>query len=134
VSVVLDTGIVFAYYDRSDAWHARARGVMQGRETLVLPAPIIPEIDHLLGHRLGYASRRVFYQGIVEGHYYVADLSLQAYSQVADINREFSHLEVGFVDGAVVAIAKALGISRVATTDRRHFDGLAKAFHLELLP
>jgi hypothetical protein len=134
VSVVLDTGIVFAYYDRSDAWHARARGVLKARETLILPAPVIPEIDHLLGHRLGQASRRVFYQGIHDGHYYVADLPLQAYAQVADINREFSDLEVGFVDAAVVAISRGLGISRVATTDRRHFDALAKAFHLELLP
>jgi predicted nucleic acid-binding protein len=134
VSVVLDTGIVFAYYDRNDAWHARARGVLTARDTLILPAPVIPEIDHLLGRRLGYASRRVFYQGIVEGHYYVADLPLQTYAEVADITREFSDPEVGFVDGAVVTIARGLGVSKIATTDRRHFDGLARAFHLELLP
>ena len=134
MSVVLDTGIVFAYYDRSDAWHARATNVLKSRETLVLPAPVIPEVDHLLGRRLGDASRRVFYQGIVEGHYYVADLPVQAYARVADIIHQFSDMHLGFVDAAVVVIAKSLNISTVATTDRRHFPPLAQAFGLELVP
>jgi predicted nucleic acid-binding protein len=135
VSLILDTGIVYAYYDRSDEWHARARALLKGRErTLVLPAPAIPEIDHLLGHRLGVASRHVFYQGIIDGHYYIADLPRQAYSRVVDIDREFEDLNLGFVDAAIVAIAGALKVSRIATTDRRHFPALAKRFSLELLP
>lgn len=135
MSLILDTGIVFAYYDRSDAWHARARGVVKGRPgALILPAPVIPEVDHLLGVRLGGAARRVFYQGILEAHYYVADLPRQAYAKVAEIERQFSDLDVGFVDAAVVAIALALGVPRVATTDRRHFRGLAEAYGLELQP
>ena len=35
---------------------------------------------------------------------------------------------------AIVAIAEALGLSRIATSDRRHFRPLAAAFSLELLP
>ena len=47
VSLLLDTGIVYAYYDRSDDWHARARDPASGRgRGLILPAPVIPEIDH----------------------------------------------------------------------------------------
>lgn len=134
MSLVLDTGIVFAYYDRSDEWHARARRTLTGRATLILPAPVIPEIDHLLGVRLGSAARTVFYEGIVEGHYYVADLPRPDYGRVADIHRQFPDLNLGFVDAAVVAIATGLGIPRVATTDRRHFPALATAFGLELLP
>jgi len=135
VSLVLDTGIVFAYYDRSDDWHARARALLRGRRgTLILPAPVIPEVDHLIGARLGRDARTVFYQGIVDGHYYVADLPRRAYSRIADINRQFSDLDLGFVDAAVVAIAGAVGVARVATTDRRHFPPLAAAFSLELLP
>ena len=54
MSVLLDTGIVYAYYDRSDSWHTRARALLEGEhEGLILPAPAIAEIDHLLGVRLG---------------------------------------------------------------------------------
>ncbi|HEX6465464.1 MAG TPA: hypothetical protein VFZ98_13470 [Vicinamibacterales bacterium] len=135
MSLILDTGIVFAYYDRSDAWHARARNVLKGRErTLILPAPVIPEIDHLLGRRLGAASRQVFYQGILDGHYYVADVPRQAYRRIAAIEGQFADLALGFVDAAIVAIAEALTVSRIATTDRRHFAPLADAFNLELVP
>jgi hypothetical protein len=135
VSVLLDTGIVYAYYDRSDRWHDRARKLVEGEQRgLILPAPVIPEVDHLLGQRLGAKSRLTFYAGIVEGYYLVADLPRDAYARVAELNRRFDDLELGFVDAAVVALAEALGLSRIATTDRRHFDRLAAALSLQLLP
>jgi uncharacterized protein len=135
MSVLLDTGIVYAYYDRSDDWHERARRLVEGQQRgLVLPSPIIPEVDHLLGHRLGIASRLLFYTGILDGYYLVADLPRNAYARIADLNRQFGDLELGFVDAAVVALAETLGIARVATTDRRHFGPLAIALSLELLP
>jgi predicted nucleic acid-binding protein len=135
VSVLLDTGIVYAYYDRSDHWHARARALLQGKDRgLILPAAVIPEIDHLLGHRLGAGSRFAFYDGITQGHYLVADLPRQAYPRIADINHQFEDLELGFVDAAIVALAERLKVPRVATTDRRHFIPLAARFALQLLP
>ncbi len=135
MSVVLDTGIVFAYYDRSDRWHARARALVQGEPRgLILPAPVIPEVDHLLGHRLGRKSRLTFYAGIVEGYYLVADLPTEAYGRVAELNRRFDDADLGFVDAAVIALAETLGVLRIATTDRRHFDPLAAALSLALVP
>ena len=135
MSVLLDTGIVYAYYDRSDRWHARARTFIAGEQQgLILPSPVIPEIDHLLGVRLGAKARQTFYAGIVEGAYLVADLPRDAYARVVDLNRQFDDLALGFVDAAIVALAETLGLSRVATTDRRHFAPLAAACALELVP
>jgi hypothetical protein len=135
MSVLLDTGIVYAYYDRSDAWHSRARLLVQTEQRgLILPAPVVPEIDHLLGRRLGAKSRLTFYAGIVEGYYLIADLPTASYARVVDLNRQFADLNLGFVDAAIAALAESLGLSRIATTDRRHFDPLAAALSLELLP
>ena len=135
MSLLLDTGIVYAYYDRSDRWHARARKLVQGEQRgLLLPSPVIPEVDHLLGHRLGVASRLAFYQGITDGHYLVADLPRAAYRRVVDINQQFEDLDLGFVDAAIVALSESLKVQRVATTDRRHFEPLAARFSLQLLP
>jgi predicted nucleic acid-binding protein len=135
VSVLLDTGIVYAYYDRSDRWHARAR-VLVETEThgLILPAPVIPEVDHLLGQRLGAKSRLTFYSGIAEGFYLVADLPAAGYGRVAELNRRFDDLDLGFVDAAIVALAETLGLSRIATTDRRHFAPIGAALSLEIVP
>jgi predicted nucleic acid-binding protein len=135
VSVLLDTGILYAYYDRSDRWHARARAVIESEQRgLILPAPVIPEVDHLLGHRIGQKSRLTFYAGILEGHYLVADLPRDSYSRVAELNRQFADLDLGFVDAAIVALAQTLRLLRIATTDRRHFEPLATALSLELVP
>ena len=135
MSVLLDTGIVYAYYDRSDSWHARARALLEGEhEGLILPAPAIAEIDHLLGVRLGPKSRLTFYAGIIDGYYLVADLPRDAYARVAELNRRFDELNLGFVDAALAALAESLGVMRIATTDRRHFGPLAAALSFELVP
>jgi predicted nucleic acid-binding protein len=104
------------------------------RRGLVLPAPVVPEIDRLLGRRLGAASRRVFYRGVLNGHYYVADVPRSAYARIVALNQQFDALDLGFVDAAVVAIAEHPGVSRIATTDRRHFTPLAAALSLDLTP
>jgi len=133
--VLLDTGILYAYYDRSDAWHERAVTVIRAEAGgLIVPAPVLPEVDHLLGHRLGAKAREVFYRSLVDGDYVVADLPHDRYERVADLNRRFADLELGFVDAAIVAIAEATGVPRLATADRRHFRPLAAALSLELLP
>ena len=135
MSVLLDSGIVYAYYDRSDEWHRRARRFIEGEQQgLILPAPIIPEVDHLLGRRLGARSQLTFYAGIVEGSYLVADVPRDSYARIAELNRQFADLNLGFVDAAVVAIAESLGLSRVATTDRRHFEPLTAALSIEIVP
>jgi uncharacterized protein len=135
VSVILDTGIVYAFYDRGDRWHAAARALIEREQRgLILPAPVIPEVDHLLGARLGARSRQTFYGGIVDGYYLVADVQRDGYARIADLNRRFDDLALGFVDAAVVTLAESLGLPRVATTDRRHFEPLAAALRLQLLP
>ena len=135
MSVLLDTGIVYAYYDRSDAWHVRARNLIESEQRgLILPSPVIPVADHLLGQRLGSRARQTFYEGIAEGYFLVADLPRGAYGRVAELNRRYDDLALGFVDAAIVALAEALGLTRIATTDRRHFGPLAAALSLQLVP
>ena len=135
MSLLLDTGALYAYYDRSDNWHAKMVALIRKEARgLIVPAPVIPEVDYLLGARLGAASRSVFYSGIIGNHFFVADLPRAAYVRVAQIDAQFADLALGFVDASIVALAESLKARRVATTDRRHFTPLASAFSLELLP
>jgi predicted nucleic acid-binding protein len=135
VPILLDTGILYAFYDRDDSWHKRARTLF-GKEqgALIIPAPVIPEVDHLLGTRLGSAAQLSLYEGLSGGHYFVADLPKEKYQRIAELNRQFGNLSLGYVDAAIVAISEFLGLNRIATTDRRDFNPLALALGLELLP
>jgi predicted nucleic acid-binding protein len=135
MAVLLDAGILYASYDRSDAWHRRSVELVRDEHgQLVVPSPVIPEVDHLLGHRVGKAARLRFYEGLSGGHYFVADLPREGYARVSELNRQFPDLALGFVDAAVVAIAESLGLLRIATTDRRDFEPLAAVLSLTLLP
>lgn len=135
MAVLLDTGIVYAYYDRNDRWHAAAASLLSSETGgLLLPAPVVPEVDHLLGARLGREARRVFYRGLVDASFLLVDLAQERIARVEEIDRQFADLDLGYADAAIVALSESLGVSRVATADRRHFDPLARAFRLELVP
>jgi uncharacterized protein len=135
MAVLLDSGIVYAYYDRSDRWHRAAVDLVRAETgALMLPAPVVPEVDHLLGVRLGRAARRLFYRGLAEASFVLVELAQERVARVAQIDEQFAELDLGFVDSAIVAVAESSGIPRIATADRRHFEPLARVFGLELLP
>ena len=135
MAVLLDTGILYAFYDSDDSWHKRSRTLFEAEQhALIVPSPVIPEVDHLLGSRLGRAAQLAFYQGLSGGHYFIADLPQGKYQRVEELNRQFAQLALGFVDAAIVAISEALELPRIATTDRRDFVPLAAALSLQLLP
>ena len=122
-------------YDADDRWHAPARELIAAeRGRLVVPAPVLPEIDDLLGRRLGAEAQRALYLGVVEGHYFVVDLPQERYARVLELNDTYADLGLGFVDAAVIAVAEDVGLGRIATTDRRHFSAVTAAVPLELVP
>lgn len=134
MALLIDTGILYAYYDRSDRWHPAARALLEAERGLVVPAPVVPEVDYLLWRRVGAAARARLYQGLAGGHYFVADLPRDAYARVAELNLRYAELELGFVDAAVLALAEHLELGRIATTDRRHFGAVAAEIPLEIVP
>lgn len=134
MAVILDTGILYASYDRSDAWHERAVELFEiESRALIVPSPVIPEVDHLLA-RIGPAARHAFYRGLAESHYFIAELPRERYGRILEINEQFAGLDLGFVDAAVIAIAESLELMRIATTDRRDFTAVTNLIPIEILP
>jgi hypothetical protein len=101
---------------------------------LVVPTPVIPEVDHLLGQRLGVEAQILFYQALLDRHYILVGLPPEGYLRVYELNRKYRNLELGFVDAAVLATAEILGLGRIATTDRRDFEIVRASIPIELLP
>ncbi|MEX0985687.1 MAG: PIN domain-containing protein [Actinomycetota bacterium] len=135
--IVLDTGVVVAALDRDDRRHRACRSLLeQTDERLIVPAPIIPEVDYFIGGRLGPEAMAVFLGDARKGAYQIEDLSTGDLHRIIELITAYADLDVGFVDASVLTIAERLGAIRVATLDRRHF-GTMRPRHvasLELLP
>ena len=135
MAVLLDTGVLYACYDRRDFWHSACRRLIADEVGgLIVPSPVIPEVDYLLGERLGSQAQAVFYEGLVDGSFFVADLPQESYPRILELNQKYADLRLGFVDAAVLSLAEHLGMGRIATTDRRHFSPVKLSIPLELLP
>src|SRR5918994_1363602 len=107
MSLLLDTGVLYALADADDAWHARCRDYLaRAREALIVPVTVLPEVTYLLRDRLGPREERAFVGALARD-----PLRVEATTR-ADFERCLGLLEtypqIGFVDASVVAIAERL--------------------------
>jgi uncharacterized protein len=137
VALILDTGPLYAALDRSDADHAACRALIEGaNESLVIPAPVLVEVDYWIHQRLNPGALVALLTDIEDGAYVVADLVVSDYARVRELCDRYADSDIGFVDAAVLAIVERLNEPKLATLDRRHF-GLLRPRHresIDLLP
>lgn len=54
MALIIDTGVRYASLDRTDDGYDASRALIEAaREPLVLPAPVLAEIDYLVHDRMG---------------------------------------------------------------------------------
>ena len=137
MALVLDSGPLFALMDRRDAAHQACRGLIErSDEIVVVPSPVLAEVDYFIHARLDPSVRVTLLQNIRAGALRVENLQEQDYDRVQQLCETYSDADVGFVDAAVLAILERLGEPKLATLDRRHF-GMLRPRHvaaLTLLP
>jgi len=105
-------------------------------EPLVIPSPVLVEVDDWIHQRLNPGALVALLADIESGAYMVADLVAPDCARVRDLCDRYADSDIGFVDAAVLAIVERLNEPKLATLDRRHF-GLLRPRHrdaLELLP
>lgn len=137
MALILDTGPLYASLDRSDQDHAACRALIEAaEEPLVIPAPVLVEVDYWIHQRLNPGALVALLSDIEAGAYVVVDLETSDYARVRELCDRYADADVGFVDAAVLAVVERLGEPKLATLDRRHF-GLLRPRHresLDLLP
>ncbi len=108
---------------------------LAGRQ-LLLPATVTAEVGYMLD-RLGGAEREAgFLAGVAAGAFDLVDLTKADYARMAELVAQYSNMHLGTTDASVVAIAERLGVTEIATLDRRHFTAV-RPRHVEaftLLP
>lgn len=137
MSVLADTGALYALVDRSDRWHAPVAEWWSTHGSRVLvPVVVLPEVCYLLHTRIGPAAEEAFIRSVGDGELTLEGLESDDMPRAADVMRRYADLSLGFVDAAVTAIAERLETSELLTTDRKHF-GLVRPRHVRaftLLP
>ena len=133
MALVVDTGVLYAALDRDDAAHRACRDLLEGRdERIILPSPILPEVDYWVAKYLGPGSMIALLRDIRAGAFTVEHLVADDYDRIVEVLDTYADLDVGFVDAAVLAVTERLGETDLATLDHRHF-GALRPRHVEAL-
>jgi predicted nucleic acid-binding protein len=85
------------------------------------PAPVVAEVGYLLSRAGGAKIKAAFLRSIVQKTLTIVDLELADYERMAELVETYADFPLGTTDAAVVAVAERLGITEIATLDRRHF-------------
>jgi predicted nucleic acid-binding protein len=91
------------------------------RRELLVPATVVAEVGYLLAREAGARVESLFLRSLADGGFTPVDLSSGDYARMADLVTAYESLPLGTTDASVVAIAERLGLTDVATLDRRHF-------------
>jgi predicted nucleic acid-binding protein len=122
VALVIDTGVLLAALDESDPDHHVCRELLESvTEPLVVPAPVLVELDYWLRKLASVDVWLTFCEEVSAGAYRVHATDDRLLVAAARLQATYADTPIGFVDAAVAAICEALGEKRVATLDRRHF-------------
>jgi predicted nucleic acid-binding protein len=122
MTVVADTGPLYALVDASDAWHKRVVAWWRrNKEPMVVPVCVLPEVCYLLHTRISPRAEAAFVRSVADGEFVIEALESGDVTRAEALMKRYSDLAIGFVDATVIATAERLDAVEVLTTDRRHF-------------
>jgi predicted nucleic acid-binding protein len=135
-ALICDTGALLDYLVANAADHRLFRNAIDRARTRYIPALVLAEVDYFL--RNERQAMQTFMRDVARGAFTYVPPSLGQLLRAMEIDRHYADLNLGLVDGSVVALAEALGIRRLATRDLRHFAAVrfadGGAFDLAVVP
>jgi predicted nucleic acid-binding protein len=133
VALILDTGPLVAVLDRTDVAHGPCRSLVETiGEPLVIPAPVLVEVDYWADQRMHAGAFVALLADIESGAYRIEDVASADHRRIRELCDRYADSDIGFVDAAVLAITERLNEPKLATLDRRHF-GLLRPRHVDAL-
>ncbi len=120
--VVVDAGPLYAYIDADDAHHGPCRAFIENHPgPLVVPQLVIAEVTYMIGKRLDVRSEILFLSDLVSGAFTAEAVAPGDWRRISELVARYRDFPLGTTDASVIACAERLGVTTVATTDRRHF-------------
>ena len=90
-------------------------------EMLVVPITVLPELDYLLGTRLGVRAQLAALRSLRAGEFRLEAVHDADLIRCIELMEQYADSAIGLVDASIVAVAERLSIRRIVTFDRRHF-------------
>lgn len=132
VPVLVDSGPLYALFDRHDAFHAQVRAwFAANRRPCVTNAAVITEVSYLLGRWCSVDHQLLFLQFIEQLGWRLEPVGPDLPRIRALLDRD-RNLPADFTDASLVALSERLRCTEVATTGRRDFSVYNPA-HVERL-
>lgn len=115
--VLVDSGIIVAYYDNSDPWFAKTRKFFDdSRAQFVITEPCATEVMWLL--QANQLTQNEFLSDLAKGLYKCEPLKAADFARIAELNAKYSDFEADYPDLSLIAISERLDIPRVASLDQ----------------
>ena len=137
VALLVDAGPLYAYIDADDAHHSACLDLLtKNPGPLAVPVLVVAEVAYIVGTRLGPEPEVRFLGDLADRAFLVVPVDEDDWLRIAELVSRYRDLPLGTSDASIVAAAERLGISTIATLDRRHF-GAVQPAHIpafELIP
>ena len=96
MALILDTGPLYASLDRNDADHVSCRRLIEeADEPLVIPAPVLVEVDYWVHVRMHPGVLVALLDDIIAGAYRVEELRPEDYRRFRQLCDRYDDADVG---------------------------------------
>ena len=120
--ILVDTGPLVAGSDTDDRYHQVCKELLgAATEELLVPATVSAEVCYMIERRAGSKAEATFLRLFSVGNLVPVDVTIADYERMAELVELYADWPLGRTDASVIAIAERLGVTKVATLDRRHF-------------
>lgn len=132
VPVLVDSGPLYALFDRDDSFHSLVRSwFASNRRPLITNAAVVTEVTYLLGRWCGTDHQLLLLEFLAQPGWLIEDLAADL-PRIRELIDRYRDLPADFTDASLVALSERLRCTEVATTDRRDFSVYRPA-HVERL-
>jgi uncharacterized protein len=120
--ILADAGVLLAAANHDETEHVRCAALIESAVGALLVSPlVVAEVCYMLGTRHGAEAEALFLNSFSDGSLLLGRLAEVDTTRMAELVRQYADLRLGAADASVIALAERLGITEVATLDRRHF-------------
>lgn len=122
MTLVADTGALYALYDADDEHHEAVATAVEGETgPIIVPMAVLGELDYLLREFLGVDAELDFLGSVLDGAFVLEAITEGDVRRCREILEQYRDLDPGLVDAAVMATAERFRTERILTVDQRDF-------------
>ena len=125
MEVIIDTSAIIGLIDKGCQQHGRISEIIKKIDlNLIVPSPVIPEVCYMLNKKFGPSIEIKFLEEIMSVNLQIEILRFPDILRIVEILKKYKSLNIGYVDGSIVAIAERLKINQILTLDNKHFSSI----------